>query len=264
MVFGRKKKQEQEIVEDAAPNQEEDLVVAYGNVDEANDELSVTDSIPPPPPAGQKNEDSSQEDSPTESPSANDEADDSVDEKKEVGQIKRRKLLLIATCVVSFFILLGLAIKYGQVQKQSSANEASTLDSPATTVTVPSIPSSTLVDEGTPAPSTNATDAGTVAACVANDVTVLTTCDDEGATVTFDFCLIDDMADQFWEWVSTPQLTPQVVTNEWAWLRDGLVAEFAFPLADGTYEIGLFSNGEEQLRQYPLLNSTVFTVDCSE
>lgn len=262
MVFGRKKKQEQEIVEDAAPNQEEDLAVAYGNVEEANDELSVTDSIPPPPPAGEKTEDSSQEDSPTESPSANDEADDSVDEKKEVTQIKRKKLLLIATCVVTFFILLGLAIKYGQVQKQSTANEAAALDSPAITVTEPS--DTSLVDEGTPAPSTNATDAVTVAACVANDITVLTTCDDEGAIVTFDFCLIDDMADQFWEWVSTPQRTTQVVTNEWAWLRDGLVAEFAFPLADGTYEIGLFSNGEEQLREYPLLNSTVFTVDCSE
>ena len=105
------------------------MAVAYGNVEETNDELSVTESIPPPPPAGEKTEDSSQEDSPTESPSANDEAEDSVDEKKEVGQIKRRKLLLIATCVVTFFILLGSIFNGLQITKNSEKDEIIILSS---------------------------------------------------------------------------------------------------------------------------------------
>jgi len=272
MVFGRKKKQEQDIAEDAATNPEEDLAVAYGTVDEVKDDVSLTESIPPPPPAGEvsatKNEDQSQEESPTESPSvgANDEPDDLVDEKTEAKQIKCKKLLLIVSFVVSFCVLLGLAIKYGQVRSQSSANEIVIAESDSAEAVSVSTPFPTLADVETAAP-TNATvveELGPFSGCIANDVSVITTCDDGGAVVSFEFCLIDEMTDQFWEWVSTPQRTPQIIANDWGWLRDGEVAEFPFVLADGTYEIGLFSNGEEQLREYPLLNSTVFTVDCTE
>lgn len=272
MVFGRKKKPEQDVAEHAATNQEEDLAVAYGNVDEVKDDVSLTESIPPPPPSGEvsaaKNEDQSQEDSPTESPSvgANDDPDDLVDEKTDAQKIKRKKMLLVVSFVVTFCVLLGLAIKYGQVRSQSSTIEVES-DSAASSEAV-SISTSppTLEDVETPAP-TNATvveELGPFAGCIANDVSVITTCDDGGAVVTFEFCLIDEMTDQFWEWVSTPQGTPQIIANDWGWLRDGEVAEFPFILADGAYEIGLFSNGEEQLREYPILNSTVFTVDCTE
>ena len=283
MVFGRKK-QEQEVVEDGAANQDTDLAVAYGNGDEVDDDLSLTDSVPPPPPAGKMNStksgDLSQDDSPTESPSA----DGSVDEKKEAAQIKRKKLLLIAGCIISFFVLLGLAIKYGQIRNQSAANESLTVglesesleSPPVETTPVETTPSETLapiilVNE-TAAPSANVSEVGTVeyipfSECVANEISVLsTTCTDANvarATVLFNFCLVDDLADQFWEFIRTPRRLPQRIANNWKWLRAGEVAEIS-SLLEGEYEIGLFSNGEEQLQEYPLLNSTTFIVDCSQ
>ena len=79
----------------------------------------------------------------------------------------------------------------------------------------------------------------------------------------FNFCLVEDVTDQFWEFVSTPPRVPLAVANDWAWLRDGASAEIAF-LPEGIYEIGLFSNGEQNLQQYPLLSSTEFIIDCSQ
>jgi len=267
-VFGRKKKQEPE----APANEETDLAVAYGTGDEVKDDVSLTESVPPPPPGeatDAKNEDLSKEDSPTESPSvgAVDDADDSTDEKKAVEQIKRKKLILIASCIISFIILLALAIKYGQVRRSQAAKEsATTLDSSATESS--SSPGPTIVQVETAAPTTNATQVPTefdpFAKCEANGISVLTTCRGEGgASVTFNFCLVEDVSDQFWEFVSTPPRVPQVIANDWAWLRDGASDEIPF-LPDGTYEVGLFSNGEQNLQQYPLMNSTEFIVACNQ
>jgi len=114
MVFGRKKKQEQEVVEEETPNQgddlaEDDLALAYGNedLDDLNDDSSAGDSIPPPPPnhvdeGGTTKQDLSHDDSRTleDSPSieANDVgvsmlSDQSMEEKKEADPSKNKKTI---------------------------------------------------------------------------------------------------------------------------------------------------------------------------
>jgi len=276
MVFGRKKKQEEDAIEDETLNQDKDLDLAYGNEDELNDDLSTTGSVPPPPPTGTvteaTNEKNSQEDSRThqESPSVC----DSIEEKKEAELIKRKKLLLIAGCIISFFTLLGLAIKYGKVRNASKANALvdGSMVSPITNssnfvaiITSPSASdameeiaatntaSITGVVQQTPVPS---------AECVANEVSVVTTCNNNRvAAATMSFCLVDEVSDQFWAWVRFPQRTPQSVATNWGWMGEGAEAELP-RLPEGIYEIGLFSNGEEVLDEYPLITSTKFVVSC--
>jgi len=311
MVFGIGKKQEKAVPEGETLKQDNDLAVSYGNGEEVKDDVSTTDSIPPPPPIGDeadfKDVDLSKEDSQTleELPSveANDDPEGLVDVKKEAELIKRKKMLLIASCVVSFFIFLGLAIKYGQVRNQSNANASLTAgldngvsDSPIedidiepgtsspTTLNVPPT-SNTVVDtdtdpqtevlitgggQGTLAPSIDGTSIGSrnfpvinpFEGCALNEITVLTTCvNNIGAAVSMNFCMVDELSDQFWAWVSTPPRTAPIVANNWGWMMDGAEVQLPF-LAEGSYEIGVFSNGEEQLDEYPLVFSTEFTVDC--
>ena len=286
-IFGRKKKQEQEVAEAETPNHDEDLAVAYGNVNESNDDdLSLADSVPPPPPSGDvKGGNLSKEDSQT-LEDGNDDSFDSMDEKKEAGLIKRKKLLLIASCVISFFILLGLAIKYGMSRNQTENNAlAAGLDEIESATTLP-IAESEIVTEppqvippviATVAPSTGATVVVTsnvtsdvtsnvtainlFADCVANEISVLIECNPNGvAATTFGFCMVDDLSDQFWAWQRTPPRTLPVVANDWDWMRNGGEAEFVLP--QGRYEIGLFSNGTQQLDEYPLITSQEFLVNC--
>jgi hypothetical protein len=280
-IFGRKKKQEQEVVEAETPNQDEDLAVAYGNVKESNDDdLSIADSVPPPPPSGDvKRDNLSKEDSQT-LEDANDDSDDSIDEKKEAELIKRKKLLLIASCIISFFILLGLAIKYGTSRNENENNAltagwdeiefASSTSSPTLPITEIKIMTEPPQVVETVAPSIGGTGVGSAsvtaitlfADCVANEISVLTECNPNGVAATsLGFCMIDDLSDQFWAWVSTPPRTLQVVSNDWGWMRTGGEAEFFLP--EGRYEIGLFSNGTEELDEYPLITSQEFLVDCS-
>lgn len=312
MVFGRKKKEEQEVVEtdEKASNmdQNQDLALAYGNEDEVNDDLSTADSIPPPPPTGDdtetKKEDLSQDDSRTleESPSfgANENSEDSIDEKKEAESIKRKKLLLIAGCIISFFILLGLSIKYGKSRNRAGVNaslangvEDSSLSSPipdiepepvvdendaaqdvASTTDTTSITGTDFLDPETSAPSIDfSTDGSSTSSsenlfadCVANEISVLTTCNGNGfASANMTFCLVDDVSDQFWQWVNTPPRTAQGLRNRWGYLRDDAGAEIAF-LPEGTYEVGIYSDGDLMLNpnQYPLITSFEFVVNCRQ
>ena len=263
MVFGRKKKQKQEKAVDEA-----DLAVAYGAVDVVNDDESMTESLPPPPP-GEVKVTKNEEDSPSESQSvgAVDDADDSTDEKDIAKQIERKKLLLIVGCIISFIIMLALAIKYGQVRKQvvkesaAALEESSETDPPETAA-----PTLAPVETSPPTIATTAvpTEFNPFAKCEENGITVNTSCTNvAGASAVFNFCLVEDVTDQFWEFVSTPPRVPLAVANDWAWLRDRASAEIPF-LPAGIYEIGLFSNGEENLLQYPLLTSTEFIVDCRQ
>lgn len=283
MVFGRKKKQEEDVLADETLNQDKDLDLPYGNEDELNDDLSTTGSVPPPPPTGTvteaTNEKKSQEDSRTlqESPSVC----DSIDEKKEAELIKRKKLLLIAGCIISFFTLLGLSIKYGKLRNASKANALADgfMVSPITNssdflaiITSPpgsdpteeiaatNTASTTGVDQQTPVPGIDPSIGG--AGCVANEVSVVTTCNtNRVAAATMSFCLVDEVSDQFWAWVRFPERTPEIVATNWGWMEEGTEAELP-RLPEGNYEIGLFSNGGEVLDEYPLITSTKFVVSC--
>ncbi len=263
-MFGRKKRQKEEKgVEEAAPNEEEDLAVAYGTVDEVKDDGSTTESLPPPPPGEvkvAKNEEMANEDSPVESQSvgAVDDVDDSTDEKDTAEMIKLKKLLVIVGCAISFIIMLALAIKYGQVRKQAAKESESNSQ-------VIAAPTLAPVETSPPtiASTTVPTEFDPFRKCEENGISVLTSCTNTGASALFNFCLVEDVTDQFWEFVSTPPRVPLAVANDWGWLRDGASDEIAF-LPEGIYEIGLFSNGEQNLQQYPLLSSTEFIVDCSQ
>jgi hypothetical protein len=314
MVFGRKKDQEHEGVEieekalNMDQDQDQDLALAYGNEDEVNDDMSAADSIPPPPPAGDVIETKKEDDSRTleESPSigANENFEGSIDEKKEAELIKRKKLLLIAGCIISFFILLGLSIKYGKSRNRSGVNailangaEESSLSAPIPdSEPEPVSASSNVVDENdatqdiaftnntttttgtafldpeTSAPSVSSSTEGTsivssdgssaFADCVANEVSVSTTCNNNGfASASMSFCLVDDLSDQFWEWVNTPPGTALGLANRWGYLRDNAEAEIPF-LPEGTYEVGIYSSGDLMLNQYPLITSFQFIVSC--
>lgn len=285
-------------------DQDQDLVLAYGNEDDVNDDLSMADSIPPPPPAGDVVETKKEDDSRTleESPSvgANDNSEGSIDEKDEEKLIKRKKLLLIAGCIISFFILLGLSIEYGKRRNRSGvnvilangANESSssspvpgselepvvvendaTQDVTSTTNTT-SITGTDFLDLETSAPSINSSIDGSsitssdgvnaFADCVANEIFVSTTCNNNGfASASMSFCLVDDLSDQFWEWVNTPPRTAPGLANRWGYLRDNAEAEIAF-LPEGTYEVGIYSNGDLVLNQYPLITSLQFVVNCRQ
>ena len=80
MAFGKKKDQEQTGIEVEPVPRDEDLAVAYGNGEALPDDLSLTDSIPPPPPSGDvtnmKKEVVSKPDSATSQSEGNDDADD--------------------------------------------------------------------------------------------------------------------------------------------------------------------------------------------
>jgi len=318
-MFGRKKKQEEDlVVEDATSGQSNNLELANGDDVQLNDDLSLTDSIPPPPPTDDaKNEEDSRtlEESP--STGANNEAEDSLDDKQEAESIKRKKLILISACIVSFFILLGLAIKYGKTRQQSKIRASSeagledgsfdsqftgieteesgifpTVPNPPTTAddnvveqnTTQEIPTPTdttavdvidneitltnEVDQETSVPSIDPSSSGTSSGtslgfddCVANEISVLTTCNNNRvAAVNMSFCLIDEMSDQFWEFVSTPPQIAQVIANNWGFMRDGAITELVLP--QGDYEVGIFSNGDQNLNRYPLVTSTQFVVRC--
>ena len=298
MAFGKKKDQEQTGIEVEPVPRDEDLAVAYGNGEALPDDLSLTDSIPPPPPSGDvtdtKKEVVSKPDSATSQSEGNDDADDSVDGKVEAEQIERKKKLLIAGCIVSFIIFLALAITYGQVRKQANSNAAlstgeedlfetspptNTVAPDSNNITIDSDPELDVLpvvepgNEETIAPTIDGTDGGTpifsapnlFTNCTANEISVLTTCNNRrSAAVSLDFCMVDPVTDQFWAWISAPPERAPMVASEWGWMLSGDEAEFP-NLIEGDYEIGIFSNGQENyqfLNEYPLITSAQFTVDC--
>lgn len=274
-MFGKKKKQE--VVEDVADN-EEDLAVAYGMGDQLNDDtLSEADSVPPPPPdeavIDTKIENLSQEDTMEDSPSVGPADDiDELEKDKYAEQIKRKKLALIVSCIVSFIILLGLAIALG-VRGRTRSNNASLVDeelefessTTSGTATPTTLEIEPVVALETEAPSTGTTVFDPFAGCVANEISVLTTCAEGGggASVNMTFCLVDELTDQFWAWVNTPPRTAPIIANDWGWMRDGGEAELPF-LGEGRYEVGLFSDGEMNFVNYPLINSTQFIINCRQ
>ena len=296
MVFGRKKNKDEDALE-ADPELGDGV-----EVEPVTDDFSLTDSIPPPPPNGDMVEEKNEGDSSTLEDAAStepkDDANGSLDDEKEAESIKRKKLILIAACIVSFFTLLGLAVSYGKKRKQSKNNAVAAVvgtDSPVFTSTATPTVATTenlvpdtaevppeftptadtaapdVVDEepdqGTSAPSDGTSSSGTLSGfeeCTANEISVLTTCNENGAaSANLSFCLVDEMNDQFWAFVSTPPLIPLAIQNDWAWMADGPVGYLPF-LPEGTYEIGLFSNGSEIMEEYPLITSTEFVVSCDE
>lgn len=100
------------------------------------------------------------------------------------------------------------------------------------------------------------------AACTEDGITVLAGCENGVTYASMNYCLMGEVTDQFWEFVRTPPGTAPMVANDWGWIRDETSSEMPF-LPEGTFEIGLFSNGEQNLNQYPLITSTEFTISCN-
>lgn len=99
--------------------------------------------------------------------------------------------------------------------------------------------------------------------CFANEIVVASGCDNGVTFVDMGFCFVNGVSDEFWAWVDTPQSYVQFIETDWGWLRDGVQRE-AFGLPEGAYTLGLFSNGEQALAEYPLITSTEFTITtCS-
>jgi len=111
------------------------------------------------------------------------------------------------------------------------------------------------------------TDAGTEAEkfndCTTDELYVSSKCDAGMTSATITMCASKDDESMFWEWIETPALYQSTAYNDWGWLTQGrsdTIERFGIP--PGTYEIGLFSNGDESLSEYPLITSTSFTIIC--
>lgn len=311
MVFGRKKK------ETTPAEGENDLALAAGAPDDAS---STGDSVPPPPPeafaGGKQNTESiavaDDDDGDGESieadqyvvtmPQASGLADEAKEGKDDPDFYK--KLGVILLCISTFFVLLGVSIKYGVSRNQRAENsigdpllvesgpaEEGTSEPPRTVdqqsvpwEDTPSDPTGTNttgvgVDaetapgagEKTVVPSQVGTTGGTLpapnpfAGCTADGIVLEATCVDGASLVSMDFCLANGGG----------------ATDEfWAWVETpdayarfvetdwGWLRDEASRevegLPGGTYVIGLFSDGRQLLPEYPLLVSQEFTVSCAE
>jgi hypothetical protein len=190
MVFGRKSKQ----------TEAGDLHLAYGNHDVADDESSVGASVPPPPPNGQDGynnyhdqmfQDETAEDRDASRGGYSDEERAASIEAQDVGvsmlsessdyssrrdPSRRKKALVIMTCLVTFCALLGVAVAYGR--KDSGTTQSSSFSSLETEdSTVPSNSSSlngTFVDDNMTMPETplNETDLEPVSETPLNETVV--------------------------------------------------------------------------------------------
>jgi len=99
--------------------------------------------------------------------------------------------------------------------------------------------------------------------CITDEISVSSSCENGVTSASINICLFDNISDQYWAWVDTPREYAPFVARDWGWLRDGTKREMS-GLPEGTYVLGLYSNGEETLDEYPLITSTEFTITCSE
>jgi hypothetical protein len=150
MVFGRSKSKQSE---------SENLQLAYGNHDVADDESSVGASVPPPPPGsgedayntynGQMFQDEVSEDHDMsrggyldEERAASVEAQDvgvsmlseSAEDHPRRDPARRKKGLVIMTCILSFCVLVGVAVAYGRKDSNTAQSSSySSLEGESTT-----------------------------------------------------------------------------------------------------------------------------------
>lgn len=290
MVFGRKKKQDRE-VDIETDMQEDDLALAYGtsDVDGAKGDESEDESVPPPPPEKNVNDSMTVDNSVGNDVGVSMMSDEA--EGKKTDPNKRNKLILILIFATSFFVLLGLTIKFGKSRNGTKMNESvttppvdevPTVEPPVVETKAPVIEEVPPFEEVAPldedieaiavednfeeeeedplvtvAPSSNFTDN----VCIENNIEVLAGCDFEGTSVVVDFCFVDDITDVFWEWIDYPNAFAQFAENNWGWLDEGLRQDYS-GVPEGTYVIGLFANGRDMLTQYPLITEREFTVAC--
>lgn len=125
MVFGRKKKQDREVVVET-DTQDDDLALAYGtnDVDGTKGDESVDESVAPPPPEKNVNDSMTVDNSLGNDVGLSMMSDEA--EAKKTDPNKRNKLILILIFATSFFVLLGLTIKFGKSRNGTKMNESVT------------------------------------------------------------------------------------------------------------------------------------------
>jgi hypothetical protein len=282
-MFGRKKKQEQEQVASDAENPN------YGmDVDDESDDGS---SVPPPPPGTASKSDLFKDETSKDGPGGEANGisfltdstdDDELKKQKEEDPNKKKKYGLIFLFIATLAILVGLTIKYAQTQPSSSASATPTgqeedaffdASNEAIGVDNGSIPVVTAnpVQPGTVAPTDAVTDADTDLAtfpgpgemdCAINAIYASSSCSGGSTSTTITICFNDIIEDQFWQWIETPEAYQEFVEDDWGWLSDSMTIQ-RDDLPVGLYSVGLYSNGDQVLDEYPLIASTEFQVLCS-
>jgi hypothetical protein len=225
-------------------------------------------------------------DQPEESIETNDLGHGSFQDRGKAARTKTRqkKAMLMVLCGISFAVLVGLAVVLGRRQAGNSSNSSLSADDSAGTQPpvvvvgeteppvdgnfVPPVTNTTTPNEPASTESPNDTEesTGTVAeptfTCEFDGVDAEVNCVNGTATVTVTICVADEVTDQFWEWIDTPDEHQEAAsTSDWGWLSAGF--EFSkSDLPSGSYTIGIFADGEQELDEYPLLASTEFTNVC--
>ena len=134
---------------------------------------------------------------------------------------------------------------------------------------VPTIDSSVVV---TDAATGGATDAGTdddgltddfaVTECAVDEISASSSCDNGVSSTSIRMCIADETSDQFWAWIETPEAYAPIQFRDWGWVREGQDRE-VLGLPEGNYVLGLYSNGNEDMDEYPLIASSEFTILCA-
>jgi hypothetical protein len=96
--------------------------------------------------------------------------------------------------------------------------------------------------------------------CAVDEIFASSSCDNGVASTSIRMCIADEISDQFWAWIETPDASFQV--RDWGWVREGTARKIS-GLPEGNYVLGLFSNGDEFMDEYPLIASSEFTIFCA-
>jgi hypothetical protein len=106
------------------------------------------------------------------------------------------------------------------------------------------------------------TDDFAVTECVVDEIFASSGCNNGVTSASISMCIADETSDQFWEWVETPQAYAPFQERDWGYVRNGLDREIS-GLPEGNYVLGLYSNGDADMEEYPLIASTEFTILCA-
>ena len=150
-----------------------------------------------------------------------------------------------------------------QIPAVSEKTAAPTIDSSIDVTSPNSLANSNIVSAFSTDASSSAMSPDPSENCVANEIFVSSGCENGVTFSSISICLLDDVSDQFWAWADTPPEYARFVARDWGWVRDGTERQMS-DLPEGTYVLGLYSNGQDVLDEYPLITSTEFTITCSE
>jgi hypothetical protein len=98
--------------------------------------------------------------------------------------------------------------------------------------------------------------------CAVDEIIASSSCDNGVPSASIRMCIADETSDQFWAWIETPEAYAPFQVRDWGWVRDGTDREIS-GLPEGNYVLGLYSNGDEFMDEYPLIASSEFTILCA-